>query len=170
MAKKQGNRRNMRNYFQTNIEQNGEDFLSRKTPLDIQKDAKKIFLDIAHGSINIERDAIYFTNVSFLMNLLSVAQDNLNYHSFTANGMKQIINQAGVKQIDQWFIKVLDRHEYCARAYNIVCKYITNILNNQGATICLTQMVQELQQYRGAFQEMFIVRDDYARRQERGTY
>ena len=45
------------NYFQMNVTNFGEDFPARKSPLDIQRDAKNIFNDIAYGNIDIERDA-----------------------------------------------------------------------------------------------------------------
>lgn len=158
------------NYFEMNIRSFGENFLERKTPLDIQKDAKKIFMDLAHGNIDIDRDAIYFTNVNFLINLIQVATDNYWYHMYTSVGMKQILQSTQAKQIDAVFVRIMERHDYTAKAYSILITYLTNILNNKGAIINLTNLMRELHSFKGAFSEMFIVRDDYNRRQERRTY
>lgn len=170
MGKNNAKRKQRPNYFQTNIQLYGEDFLTRKSPLDIQKDAKKIFSDLSYGNIDIQRDAIFFTNVNFLINLKMVAYDNYKYHAFTLNGMKQIINQAQTNQIEEYFVKVSEIHDRCMAAYSIIVHYLDNILNNKGATINLTSMVQELQSFRGAFSEIMIVRDDNKRRDERETY
>ena len=85
-------RKSRPNYFQMNVTQFGEDFPTRKSPLEIQKDAKNIFNDIAYGNIDVERDAKCFTYTNFLSNLILVAQDNYSYHFYSAEGLKQIIN------------------------------------------------------------------------------
>ena len=170
MGNKQKKRQQRPNYFQTNVNMFGEDFLARKTPLDIQKDAKKIFSDLSYGNIDIQRDAIFFTNVNFLINLRTVAYDNYKYHAFTVNGMKQIINQSQTNQIEEYFAKVTETHERCACAYSIIIHYLDNILQNKGATINLTEMVKELQSYRGVFSEIMFVRSDNQRRSEKETY
>lgn len=158
------------NYFQNNMNMFGEEFLRRKTPLDIQKDAKKIFSDLAYGNIDIQRDAKFFTDVNFLINLRIVAYDNYKYHAFTLNGMKQIINQSQVNQIEEYFVRVCEIHERCASAYSIIIHYLDNILQDKGATINLTEMVKELQYYRTAFSEIMFIRSDFQRRNERETY
>lgn len=171
MAKGQkNNKKKGPNYFESNIRSFGEDFLNRKTPLDIQKDAKKIFMDMEHGNIDINRDARYFTSVNFLINLKQVAADNYWYHAYTSNGMKQILQNSQANQVDAVYIKVMEKHEYSAKAYAIIVQYLTNMLNNKGVIINLTNLIKDLQSFRGAFSDMFIVRDDYKRRQERRTY
>ena len=158
------------NYFQNGVNLFGDDFIQRKSPLDIQRDAKKIFSDLAYGNIDIQRDAKYFTDVNFLINLKQVAYDNWCYHAFTFDGMKQIINQSSATQIDEHFIRTCEIHKNCMAAYNIVVHYIDNMLQDKGVTINLTQMVQELQSFRSAFSEIMFVRDDSSRRNERRTY
>ena len=156
------------NYFKINAQQFGEDFLQKKNPLDIQKDAKKIFIDMTFGNIDLEHDVYYFLDVNFLENLLQVASDNYWYHAYTYNGMKQFISQCN--QIDTMFLKVMERHLYVSKAYWEIVFHITNILNNQGAKINLCNLVTQLQNYKGAFSDLFVVRDDDARRRERRTY
>lgn len=171
MGKNNSNKKKQRpNYFQNNMNMFGDDFIARKTPIDIQKDAKRIFSDLSYGNIDIQRDAIFFTNVNFLINLRTVALDNYKYHAFTSNGMKQIINQSTTNQVEEHFIKVLEIHDRCAAAYGIVLHYLDNILQNKGATINLTEMVRELQAYRGAFSEIMFIRSDNQRRNEKETY
>ncbi|MDD3122087.1 MAG: hypothetical protein PHC62_01065 [Candidatus Izemoplasmatales bacterium] len=164
------NRKKGPNYFELNIRNIGEDFINRKNPFDIQRDAKKVFMDLEHGNVDIERDAKYFANVFFIQNLLQVANDNYYYHAYTMNGMKQIINDSGAAQIDAAFIKVMERHEYTMKAYGVVVKYLNNMLNNMGVRVNLSELMRTLQSFRGAFSDMFIVRDDYTRRQERRNY
>lgn len=170
MGNKSKKKQQRPNYFQMNMNMFGEEFLGKKTPLDIQKDAKKVFSDLAYGNIDIQRDAKFFTNVNFLINLRVVAFDNYKYHAFTLNGMKQIINQSQANQIEEYFVRVCEIHERCASAYSIIIHYLDNILQNKGATINLTEMVKELQCYRGAFSEIMFVRSDFQRRNERETY
>jgi len=161
------------NYFQTNITNFGPDFVEKKSPLDIQKDAKAVFNDIAYGNIDVERDKYTFTNINFLENLLIVATDNYWYHYYSAEGLKQIINQAGVTQIStdqQYLIKVIERHTYSANAYSTIIFYLQKMRNNEGVTMCLSELVRQLQSFKGAFADLYFVRDDDARRKERSTY
>ena len=164
------NKRRSPNYFKMNEQQFGPDFMKRKTALDIQKDAKKIFIDMTFANIDLEKDVYYFLDPNFLHSLLQVAKDNYEYHAFTLAGMQQLIMQSGANQIESAFIAVMDRHRFVAEAYMIIISHITNILNNQGAKINLCNLVNALQLYRGAFSDMFIVRDDDARRRERRTF
>lgn len=166
-------RKSRPNYFQMNVTQFGEDFPTRKSPLEIQKDAKNIFNDIAYGNIDVERDAKCFTYTNFLSNLILVAQDNYSYHFYSAEGLKQIINQSGATRISddqQPMMKVIDKHMYSANAYNVIIYYLTNMLNNQGVIVNLAELCRQLQNFRGAFSDVYIIRDDDARRRERRTY
>ena len=161
------------NYFQMNVTNFGEDFPARKSPLDIQRDAKNIFNDIAYGNIDIERDAKCFTYMNFLVNLEQVARDNYWYHFYSAEGLKQIINQSGATQISddqKALVKTIERHTYSANAYNTIMFYLNNMINNQGVIVNLSELVRQLHNFRGAFADMFIIRDDDARRRERRTF
>lgn len=168
MAKGQkGNRKKGPNYFENNIRAFGENFLERKTPLDIQKDAKKIFMDLEHGNIVVNRDAIYFTNVNFLINLIQVATDNYWYHAYTSAGLKQSIQSNLKGEMDPIYVKIIEKHDYATNAYAVVINYLNNMLNNKGVIINLNNMLMDLRSFRGAFSDMFIVRDDINRRMER---
>lgn len=172
MAKKPNNKRRP-NYFQTNVTNFGEDFPTRKSPLDIQKDAKIIFNDIAYGNIDVERDAKCFTYINFLDNLIQVAEDNYWYNFYSGEGLKQIINQSGVTQISddqKYLVKTIERHMYAANAFKTIVYYLKNMINNQGVIINLSELARQLQNFRGAFADTFIIRDDDYRRRERRTY
>ena len=67
-------------------------------------------------------------------------------------------------------MKVIDKHMYSANAYNVIIYYLTNMLNNQGVIVNLAELCRQLQNFRGAFSDVYIVRDDDTRRRERRTY
>ena len=68
-------KKNRPNYFRKQEERLGPYFLSKKTPVDIQRDAMMVFRDIARGNIDYNKDLVYFTNAQFLQNINKVAQD-----------------------------------------------------------------------------------------------
>ena len=168
--KKGNNMKKRPNYFEINVQMFGEDFLTKKNPLDIQRDAKKIFMDISRGNIDIDRDSYFFTDYNFLLNIGEVAYDNWKYHNMTIIGMKMFLDNTKASMIDRYFLDVLERHQRSAEAYGIICEYIQRIMNNMGARVNLHEMSNRLSQYRDVFSEMFIVVGDLKTRVERGVY
>lgn len=73
-------KKNRPNYFRKQEEKFGPHFISRKTSVDIQRDAMMVFRDIARGNIDFERDSKYFTNAQFMLNIQKVAYDEYTKH------------------------------------------------------------------------------------------
>lgn len=101
MAKQQ-KRKQRPSWFQKQIERSGEDFLLRKPPLDIQREAFNIIRDIARGNIT-QKDFKYLFTPKVLSNIrIAIFNKYVEYHTYNAsltmcmnipNGM-QILNQS----------------------------------------------------------------------------
>lgn len=66
-------KQNNNGYFKKNIQQNGRDFLNRKTPKDIQRDFRNIMRDIAYSDPSNVSDFVdFFINATFIRNLTTV--------------------------------------------------------------------------------------------------
>lgn len=171
MAKKvkigQKQKRNNNGYFTQNIQALGKDFLNRKNAMDIQRDANRIFNDIARNSIDLERDYKYFEDATFVQNLLIVAQDNLNYHWATLTGLNQFLMM--YPDSDQSYYMIRDMHQKSVEAYTLYVQALNSILSGNNIYCVLQMLIQMMQQKynRGnVLNNTFIVRDDSSRRIE----
>ena len=71
---------NKKNYFETNIQRCGVDFLDFKKVEEIQRDSKFIFRDMVYGNINYEKHGIYFMDPRFLEQLIIVSEIEAKKH------------------------------------------------------------------------------------------
>ena len=72
-------------WFQKQIERGGEEFLLRKPPLDIQREAFNILRDIARGNIT-QRDFKYLFTPKVLSNVrIAVFNKYVEYHAYTSS-------------------------------------------------------------------------------------
>jgi hypothetical protein len=78
---------NNKNYFDTNIQRDGIDFLDLKRVQEIQKDSKRIFKDMAYGNINYEKHGIYFTDPRFLEQLIIASSIEMEKHLIKYNAL-----------------------------------------------------------------------------------
>lgn len=81
------------NYFQTNIQRFGEDFLDFKKAEEIQRDCKFIFKDMVFGNIDYEKYGMYFMEPRFLEQLIiksdiDMRKHNLKYRALYEFGIK----------------------------------------------------------------------------------
>lgn len=81
-------KKNRDNYFSMNIQKFGDNFMTSKTPMDIQKDAKKrIFKDIVFGNIDYNKFGQYFTNPQFVEQLIITARNEEFNHRVIADAL-----------------------------------------------------------------------------------
>ena len=69
------------NYFQTNIQRFGEDFLDFKKAEEIQRDCKFIFKDMVFGNIDYEKYGMYFMEPRFLEQLIIKSEIDAKKHN-----------------------------------------------------------------------------------------
>lgn len=120
-------------YFQQNVQQFGEDFLERKTARDVDRDAQKVFRDIAYQNpeamVNI---APFFENRTFIANLANSANETV---------MKKYVHYSGIcmfvtapnnpvasdprYNLDKYLVEAKGEYE----AYSIITKYLNNIVS-----------------------------------------
>ena len=93
------------NYFQTNIQRFGEDFLDFKKAEEIQRDCKFIVKDMVQGNIDYEKHGMYFMEPRFLEQLIikseidsqkhnlkqmALYEFSIKYHNIEATQLAQI--------------------------------------------------------------------------------
>lgn len=134
MAKNNRNKKKSRpGYFEQNIREFGEDFLEKKTAKDIDRDAQRVFKDIAFRSpddmINI---APYFQNRTFLNNLANSANDAYFEKYTIYSGVTMFVTTPNnpltnnpYYDINRTLTKVKGEYE----AYAIITRYLNNIVS-----------------------------------------
>ena len=90
---------NKRNYFETNIQRFGVDFLDYKKVEEIQRDSKFIFRDIVFGNINYEKYGIYFMDPRFLEQLIIVSSIESKKHDIKFRALAEFDNKYPGDQI-----------------------------------------------------------------------
>lgn len=87
------NKKQNNDYFSKSIQQKGAGFIECKNALEIQRDAIKVFRDIARGNINFEKYGEYFLQDVFLSNLIIAANSKLISESIKRDGVNLLISQ-----------------------------------------------------------------------------
>lgn len=131
-------------YFQRNIQSQGENFLDQMNADRMQKDAIRVFRDLAMGNIKIETEGQFFFNVQFLESCITAAYSKLILHTTHYNGVALLVTN-GIE--DATTQSVLAYDKLCSEAYSIIH---TNLiaLQNTGDLNYLTVMVNNLQRYK----------------------
>lgn len=84
MAKPQRKKQTRPSWFQKQVEKGGQDFLLRKPPLEIQRDAINIIRDIARGNI-MPKDYQYLFDMKVLANVrISIYEKYIELHTYGA--------------------------------------------------------------------------------------
>lgn len=134
MARNNKNKKKSRpGYFEQNIRDFGEDFLEKKTAKDIDRDAQRVFKDIAFRSPDdVVTIAPYFENRTFLNNLANSA-NNVYFekyiiysgvYMFSTAPNNPLLNNP-YYDINRTLMKVKGEYE----AYTIITRYLNNIIN-----------------------------------------
>lgn len=136
MAKPQQQKRKARpSWFQKQIERDGEQFMLRKQPLDIQKEAFNIIRDIMRGNIT-QKDLKYLFNPNILSNVkIAVYDKYLEYHTYNSaitlafqipNGIQMLTNNYSV---DETILqKVYNNTKNQVQAYVIILQSLDSMI------------------------------------------
>lgn len=152
MGKKSRNNRNKRRdgYFDKEIQQNGEDFLRYKTPIDIQNAAQRIFRDIARGNIDPIKHSKYFLDKGFNINLTNYAVQKFNYHNISYMALSHYYTTLlySGTPIDDLFISVMNDHKMKLEAYTLISSTLNSIITSGDGYSPLVYLMSELSKYR----------------------
>ena len=137
-------------YFQTQIRENGPNFMGMKTAESIQRDANKIFNDFIFNSIDIESHYVYFEDPTFLSNLIKVADINAQYHYMTYLGLHQFLSQNSIQPIYginvDAYVSVMYQHQKLSELYSLISQAMNSILSGNDARYVLHTLASMVQQ------------------------
>lgn len=130
---KKNNNKNQNNFFSQNIRKNGENFLDLKNSKTMQRDAPRIFREIARGNIDLLKYGHYFLDMQFLESLIVTANNEFIFHNISYAGVMNLIASATMhrEQVDVAVTQVLETHKRRAEAYNIIFNYLTMLKNTR---------------------------------------
>ena len=137
------------NYFETNIQKFGEDFLDYKRVDEIQKDCKYLFRDMVFGNINYEKHGMYFLEPRFLEQLLIQSQIEARNHFIKRDALYQYNLNCNDDQGDQQL--TIAQLTYIENDMGIIMDTIYNYLNHVKAyndTSCLIFLPAVLKNFR----------------------
>lgn len=101
MAKQQQKKKQRPSWFQKQIERDGENFLIKKQPLDIQREAFNIVRDIMRGNIT-SKDLKYLFNNNILSNVkIAVYEKYMEIHVYNAALTMALQSPNGVQILTQ---------------------------------------------------------------------
>lgn len=113
---KQQKKKSRPSWFQKQIERGGEDFLLRKSPTDIQKEAFNIVRDISRGNIT-KRDFPYLFDLKVLSNArIAVYEKYVETHVYDSSISYVLQMQGGV--------------QFLERSYGVSQENLQKVFNN----------------------------------------
>lgn len=137
------NNNQKRSYFKEQQQKLGSDFIERKTAQDIQRDAIRIFRDIANGRINVQSDQMFFTNKQFLENCIAAAQSQYTEANINYQGVCMLLAYGNHPLVAQIVEKNMRKRD----AYLIILNGL-NAIKMTGDTQYLYIMRSQLKDYR----------------------
>jgi hypothetical protein len=146
---KSNQKRNNNNYFTSNIQKAGENFMDTKNARDLQFDAIKIFRDLARGNVDIAKYGQYLLDPMMLNACLSAANTKLMYYSISFSGVNCLVNSLSTSgnQIDPNIIMVLEDHRKSMEVYQAILTHFT-ALRDTGDIGYLVSLVNAISRYR----------------------
>lgn len=124
MAKPQKRKQQRPSWFQKQIERDGEEFLLRKQPFEIRREAFNIVRDIVRGNVT-QRDLKYLFNLTILNNVkLEIYDKYIESHIYNSsmtlafqmpNGVQILQSNFGID--DASFQKVYNKNKDLLNAY-----------------------------------------------------
>lgn len=128
--KKKGGKNN-NGYFARNVQQNGSNFLTKKTARDIQFDFRNIMRDIAFSDpeMGIPRISEYFTSYTFVQNLAVACSQEYAKENATFIGLQQyLVSNTNIDPM----LKLQENmmlSQNKAAAYGLILVSLNNILS-----------------------------------------
>lgn len=146
MAKYNTKQKQSYNYFTQNIQNKGEDFLQKKNAAELKQDAYRVFLDLAKGKIDPERDAEYILYPPFVEAAIALAEEKFLMSIISRDGVSMLISAYG-NNVGNETRAVLDHHTKAAEGYNLILGCL-NQLKYTGDIHYIYSTVSQLRQFR----------------------
>lgn len=135
MAKQQQRKKARPSWFQKQVERDGEQFLLRKSPLDIQREAFNIVRDIARRNIT-ERDFQYLFDLKVLSNVrLAVYNKYIESHIYDSSMTYVMQCQGGIQFLEsnygvasENFQKIFNSNRRVLSAYCVVLRNLDAVI------------------------------------------
>lgn len=126
----QKRKKNNNGYFVRNTQQLGEDFTSKKTARDINKEYRYVFRDIAY-SFPDEAKALakHFLNSTFIYNLNMCAYAEWAKHNAVSIGLQLYIQSEQIIDPAMRLDEALDKAQRSTEAYYTICTHLNNMLS-----------------------------------------
>ena len=145
-------------FFKVQEQKLGIGFFTKMNAEFVQKNALKIFKDLATGAINIDEEYKYFDNYDFTYNLRISAANNAKYNYYTYIGL----SNNPMYQSDVFMQRVAAQHYENYLVFYKIELHLSNILNGISfqngvyTRFYLHQMVAEIRYCRNSFNGYFI--------------
>lgn len=126
-----GKRSNNNGYFAQNVQRFGKDFLKRKRPDDVKRDAPRVFKDIAFCNGYVGSITEYFLDPQFVKNLILAANESYQEYSLTVVGLTTYIQQqtgSGVIAPQDQVQEMIVLRSKQKEAYDIILAGLNNII------------------------------------------
>ena len=144
------------NYFTNNKQKFGDNFLNQKSAQDIQRDAKKkIFKDMIFGNIDYGVDGMYFTNATFLDNLITVASVEADVHTVTAAALQNFALMNGGDRLAPVAAQKATQHANTSLALQILLNTFVMIKGSDMDISYLPNLNNLVYMYRRDFSEFY---------------
>ena len=147
MANPTNNKKKKSNYFTTNIERIGENFLDYKNSKDIYYDCPNIFRQLARKQIELDKYGHFFFDLHFLNACIDACNEKAMFASISFNAMQLYCQvnfyNKGMQQIPQEILYVMDTHKNSWRAYATISYYLT-LMRSTGCITYLYNLVEAL--------------------------
>ena len=141
------------NYFSINAQKFGDNFVAQKSAQDIQRDAKKkLFKDMVFGNIDYDVYGQYFTDATFLDNLITVAMNERDIHFIEAEALNQydLTHPGGtiapVKAV---------QHREAMLALDYIFQSLVNVKNSGMNIMYLTGITTAVHAWKRSFSEFY---------------
>lgn len=144
------------NYFTINIQKYGDNFVAQKAAQDIQRDArKKIFKDIVFGNIDYDAYGQYFTDATFLDNLITVAMTEKDIHEVTGDALYAYAMANPQDQRSPLAMHKSTQHKNTGAVLGILLGAFLTIKNTNMNISCLPSITTAVYPFKRDFAEFY---------------
>ena len=153
---------NQPSFFKVQEQKLGIGFMNKMTTEFIQKNALKVFKDLAGGAINVEKEYQFFQIYDFTYNLMIAANNNARYNYYSYLGLAN----SPIYQQDVHMQRVATQHYENYLVFNKIELHLNNILkdityqNGVYTRFYIQQLVADIRNCSGSFNGYFITLSD----------
>ncbi len=150
-----GQRKRRPSWFQKQVEKNGSDFLMRKNPLEIQREALNIVRDIVRDNIT-EQDYQYLFDLKVLSNVrLSIYTKCVELHVYDSAMTYVLQSQFGVQTMETMYGVTPDNFQQVMNSNKDSFMAYSAVLNGIDALIAFTSNPNSAMKTREAYLNVY---------------